>query len=639
MLIDLLRPSGRLLRRASDQRFHRWVLALAFVGACWGTAGPAHATFPGENGVIVFESSDMGGSRLMRVSPGNSTVTLLGYGKSPSVSPNGRQVAFYGADVNGLPAGIFLMNMDGTGVVQVRSTGTYPTWAPDGSKLAFIDQGNIWTMNPNGTGATQIVTDMPYPYMLEWQPNGGLLLVGGGGRIGFSVVDPFSGAAPQFLVNAVSVSWTPTGDSVLALRLTIDGEASLFRVGLDRSATQIPGNLSGGATASPDGLLVANGLIAANRHATGASQNSLVMRASAGSPTVYEWPLGDRHVSLYNSISWGRVPKGCFEGRPQGGSQPLAGDVNFYAEQCAVVVMPDGGGENGVIQQVMAIGPDGRVYHRTLAQNPLGGDPVWSPFALIPGANQAPQGIKAGKIAIAGAKDGSAQVVVVGRDDNLLYHALRYSTGVWTGFSPLDGPGGVPNFAARDVSITISNSSYNTQGSAQVIANGQAVGRLYHRVRDASGAWTPFQVVPGMTDNPYTQQTAIAAGDDGDANVVVTTTDAFGTNTSIQQAIRNADTTWTSWVTVGVPRNGAPLTTSTDVAVGRTQGGNGLLLYTDAAGNALYQVRSNPNQLASWSQTPTTTTVVSGTARQVSVSGAPNPSDASALVITGTYPQ
>ena len=631
MLIDLLPLMRWLQPLRLSQCLKSTAVALALVGACWG---PARATFPGENGVIVFGTLNAtnGESRLMRVSPGSNVVTPLGVGVSPQVSPNGRQVAFQGPDLNGAPAGIFLMGIDGTGVVRVRSTGQHPTWAPDGSKLAFVDGGNIWTMNPDGTSATQLTTNLSGPYLLQWQPTGGLFVFGGGGEIGVSVFDPFTQPVPQFLVNASSATWTPMGDSVLALRMTSAGESSLWRVRLDKTSTQIPGALNSGATASPDDRFIANGA------GVGAGQRSLVMRPSTGLPTVQQWPLGDNFVANTNAISWSRVPKGCFEGQPQGGSQPLAGDIHFYAEQCATVVMPDGGGANGVIQQVMAIGPDGRVYHRTLNQNPLGGEPVWSPFAVIPGANQAPEGIKARKIAIAGAKDGSAQVVVVGRDDHLVYHALRYTTGVWTGFTPLDGPGSASNFAARDVAISISGSSSQGQGSAQVIANGLTVGGLYHRVRDSLGAWTPFRVVPGMTDNPDTQQTAIVAGEDGYANVIVTTTDANGANTRIQQAIRNPDTSWTRWVTVGVP-TGTLLGASTDVAVGRDPVGRALLLYTDAAGNALYQVRSSPNQLASWQQTPATDTVMSATARQVSVSGAPGLFNVNSLVITGIFPQ
>ena len=41
---------------------------------------------------------------------------------------------------------IYVVNVDGTGVVRTGVTGHYPTWSPDGTQIAFSDDG-IYVMN------------------------------------------------------------------------------------------------------------------------------------------------------------------------------------------------------------------------------------------------------------------------------------------------------------------------------------------------------------------------------------------------------------------------------------------------------------------------------------------------------------
>ena len=48
------------------------------------------------------------------------------------------------------------MNADGTNQTNISNDGTtyyYPSWSPDGSKIAFASplKAHIWVMNPDGT--------------------------------------------------------------------------------------------------------------------------------------------------------------------------------------------------------------------------------------------------------------------------------------------------------------------------------------------------------------------------------------------------------------------------------------------------------------------------------------------------------
>jgi TolB protein len=162
----------------------------------------AHATFPGENGVIVF-TSDFDDS-LQRTSPkGGAPTVIAQHGDDPAVSPNGKKVAYTVPDernnvflrsLNGtrpalgvaksLPwrSRIFIRSIDGTGPAldvtgSLPGSHSGPTWSPDGRKLAYIntrsDQPGIHTINADGTGDTWLITTNTLTLTgVAWSPRG-----------------------------------------------------------------------------------------------------------------------------------------------------------------------------------------------------------------------------------------------------------------------------------------------------------------------------------------------------------------------------------------------------------------------------------------------------------------------------------
>ncbi len=91
------------------------------------------------------------------------------YGKM-SWSPDGTKIAF--ESTRGKSSShdddfeIFVMNADGSGIVQLTSNNFAdhsPAWKPDGTKIAFHSKrpapNNIFLMNPDGSGQTQLTHD------------------------------------------------------------------------------------------------------------------------------------------------------------------------------------------------------------------------------------------------------------------------------------------------------------------------------------------------------------------------------------------------------------------------------------------------------------------------------------------------
>ncbi|OUL98038.1 hypothetical protein A8M77_33590 [Variovorax sp. JS1663] len=321
----------------------------------------------------------------------------------------------------------------------------------------------------------------------------------------------------------------------------------------------------------------------------------------------------------------------CYLGDEQGNGGVLGNFVGFSANQCVIATSPDTALAGGVLARAMAVGSDGRVYASAQTSNPSGGAPVWSPFAVVPGVSGDAAGVKAKKIAIAAAKDGSFQVVIIRTDDNSVYHAMQYANGSWSGFNLLDGAGGWASFAARDVGIAINASTPTSPGNAQVIATGLQSPGLYHRVRWPNGTWTPFAMVPGSSF--ASKAVAIASSDNLYTNVLaVGVSVADPTKGLLLQAGRDPSGNWTNWVVVPTP---VPLPTTTDIAAARIVI-YGIVMFRDETGKAYVQGRANPDVLSSW-QTQEPASLVTDQARTVSIAQTPGFPPLQMLV-TRTYP-
>ncbi|MGC8976721.1 MAG: TolB family protein [Candidatus Ratteibacteria bacterium] len=105
---------------------------------------PSDATFPTFN--IYIENID--GTERRQLTFGNYWDT------NPNWHPSGQKIIFHSNREN--MNGIWEVNIDGTELRCINKYGDYPVYSKDGTKIAFVRDGNIWVMNSDGKDERQL---------------------------------------------------------------------------------------------------------------------------------------------------------------------------------------------------------------------------------------------------------------------------------------------------------------------------------------------------------------------------------------------------------------------------------------------------------------------------------------------------
>ena len=165
------------------------------------SASPAHATFPGRNGLIAFQSQTDAGSQIFTIRPNGHDLRQIthvdGEALVPDWSPEGHQIVF---EIDGpRPDPTFciiaIMNADGSDIVELTPPtenvcANDPSFTPDGSRIIFdrfdLDTNDdaFWSMDRNG-GDLQRLGNCPPSLILlcfdaNVSPNGKKLSFVGG---------------------------------------------------------------------------------------------------------------------------------------------------------------------------------------------------------------------------------------------------------------------------------------------------------------------------------------------------------------------------------------------------------------------------------------------------------------------------
>jgi Tol biopolymer transport system component len=172
---------GRQIRGLSWSRFA--VLLLAVVSVLSPPAAePAEAAVPGANGKIAFQRD---------------------------------------------PAHIWVMDPDGTDETQLTTElempDSFPAWSPDGKMLAFRRRNDIYTMNDNGTGQTNLTNDPAFDAWPVWSPDGSQIAFGSdradpGGSTGIYLMNSNGSSVTPFVkaggMGAAYPAWSPDGSRI-----------------------------------------------------------------------------------------------------------------------------------------------------------------------------------------------------------------------------------------------------------------------------------------------------------------------------------------------------------------------------------------------------------------------------------------
>jgi TolB protein len=149
---------------------------------------PAHDDFPAwsPNGDKIAFSSDRDGITDIYImnadgsNPTNITNAQLGSASTmPAWSPDGTKIAFRSFRSSDGNTEIYVMNADGSGQTNISNhpaTEAFPAWSPDGTKIAFMSgrDGNneIYTMNPDGSNQTNLTNNVAHDEQPDWSPDG-----------------------------------------------------------------------------------------------------------------------------------------------------------------------------------------------------------------------------------------------------------------------------------------------------------------------------------------------------------------------------------------------------------------------------------------------------------------------------------
>src|SRR5262249_45316080 len=146
----------------------------ALVGALALTEGAAlaGATSPGTNGRIFFSSRSLGpgsGCGVASVRPDGTGFNCLNpFGLDPAVSPGNRRIASVRGDQ---PVEVYITDIQGRGAKRLtHAPGDFPSsfapsFSPDSSRILFFKYGGdegtggLYVMNLDGSGVHQLTSD------------------------------------------------------------------------------------------------------------------------------------------------------------------------------------------------------------------------------------------------------------------------------------------------------------------------------------------------------------------------------------------------------------------------------------------------------------------------------------------------
>ncbi len=186
------------------------------------------------NGKIAFASDRDGNQEIYLMNAdGTAQVRLTnnpGTDNFPAFSPDGRRIAFVSQNASGAFA-IKLMNADGTNQTQLTpiayDNSPYPwhekwslSWSPNGGKIAFQENGEIFTINVDGSNRANLTNNSASDIEPSWSPDGSRIVFISS-RVFYLTIHTMNadGSDVRALPSAgefwdMSPDWSPTGNKI-----------------------------------------------------------------------------------------------------------------------------------------------------------------------------------------------------------------------------------------------------------------------------------------------------------------------------------------------------------------------------------------------------------------------------------------
>jgi Tol biopolymer transport system component len=163
-------PGFRGRRGVAMRRMFAVALAGLTVAGLVGIGGPAQAAFPGPNGRIVFDTAFSHRPQIFTIRPDGTGLRQLTHvakghaAGSPEVSPDGTRIVFT------IDGQIWVMNANGSAQHQLTNQAGFqnqqPSWSPDGRKIVFshcavpfgfTEFCDLDGINANGSGMRKLL--------------------------------------------------------------------------------------------------------------------------------------------------------------------------------------------------------------------------------------------------------------------------------------------------------------------------------------------------------------------------------------------------------------------------------------------------------------------------------------------------
>lgn len=200
----------------------------------------------------------------------------------PFPSPDGKKIVFE-ISIGGFYQ-IFTMNTDGSGQTQIThdpATHDTPSWSPDGRKIAYVSNKTghsvIYMVNPDGTGEERLTDDRHEYIHPTWSPDSSKIIYCSDDDLKppqknsseIYSLDLKTRQATALITGGTNTypSWSPDGKRIAFRRIIGDMNSEVFVAASDGSGAQNLTNhwaFDGWPAWSPDGTKIA---FASNRNA------------------------------------------------------------------------------------------------------------------------------------------------------------------------------------------------------------------------------------------------------------------------------------------------------------------------------------------------------------------------------------